>query len=44
MSEWKGLNFTAGFFVVWKDGKFRFGKCDPVTKKIIQWYEYESKK
>jgi hypothetical protein len=42
--EWTGFKFPMGFFVVIKDGNVRFGKCNPVTKEVIEWYEFEDKK
>lgn len=38
MSKWTGFKFTSGFFIIWSpEGKMRFGKCDPLTKKVIEW-------
>lgn len=39
MTEWKGFKLPMDFFLVWNGEKFRIGKCDPITKEIIEWYE-----
>ena len=36
---WKGFKLPMGFFMVWKDGEVRAGKCDPLTKAVLHWYE-----
>lgn len=38
---WKGFKFPMGFFLVWKDEKLVAGKCDPLTKEVLHWYEVE---
>lgn len=39
MIEWKGFKLPMGFFLI-TDGKtVRIGKCDPLTKEVIEWYE-----
>ena len=41
MTEWKGFKFPMGFFVVVdSQGNIRFGKCDPLTNDVMQWYDY----
>jgi len=38
--KWKGFKFPMGFFILQsEDGRVRIGKCDPVTKEIIEIYE-----
>lgn len=41
--EWKGFMLNMGaFFVHCSDGKrFSMGKCDPITKEVLEWYEYK---
>lgn len=40
--EWKGFKLSMGFFIVWsKDGRIKYGKCDPLTKKVIELYELD---
>lgn len=41
MNKWNGFIFPMGFFVVVKEGKVRVGKADPVTKEVIEWYDYK---
>ena len=42
MTTWKGFRFPMGtFFVRSPDSRFRWGKSDPLTKKVIEWYEFE---
>lgn len=41
--DWKGFKLPMGFFLVWHEDKFRFGKCDPITKEMIEWYDFEEK-
>jgi len=38
---WNGFKLPMGFFVVWKDNQMRFGKCHPITKEVIEWFELE---
>jgi len=39
LTEWKGFKFPLGFFVVISpEGKMAVGKCDPITKEVIEWY------
>lgn len=42
MTEWNVYMFPMGFFFATHDGKIRFGKADPLTKKILEWYEYDN--
>lgn len=37
--KWIGFKLGMGFFIVWNEGKVRYGKCDPITKEVIEWYE-----
>lgn len=39
ITEWTGFKFSSGFFIVYHQGKIRFGKCDPVTKEPLEWHE-----
>lgn len=40
MKEYKGFKFPMGFFIVHdENGKMKFGKCDPVTKEVLESYE-----
>lgn len=37
---WKGFKFPMGAFMVWsQDGRLAWGKCDPLTKEVIEWNE-----
>jgi len=43
MNRWDGMVFPMGFFLVSDDnGGLRMGKCDPLTREILEWYEIES--
>jgi hypothetical protein len=32
---------TGAFWANSSDGRFALGKCDPVTKEILEWKEWE---
>jgi len=37
---WKGFKLPMGGFMVWsQDGKMALGKCDPITREVIEWNE-----
>ena len=37
---WKGFKFPMGTFIVWhQDGRMAWGKCNPITKEILEWNE-----
>jgi hypothetical protein len=39
---WNGFKFPTGVFMVWsKDGRMAYGKCDPITKEVLEWHERE---
>lgn len=40
--EWNGFHFPMGFFTVFNEkGEMRFGKCDPITKEVLDLYQYK---
>ena len=42
MMEWTINMFSMGaFWANCTDGRFAVGKCDPVTKEILEWHEFE---
>lgn len=42
---WKGFKLPTGTFMVWSwDGRVACGKCDPLTKEILEWHESEIEK
>ena len=39
--EWTINMFPMGaFWANCTDGRFAVGKCDPITKEILEWYEF----
>ncbi len=37
-----GFKLPMGFFIVWSpDGRVRYGKCDPITKKVLEIHKLE---
>lgn len=40
-TEWNGFKFPMGFFIVYHENKLRFGKCNPLTNGVIEWYEFK---